>query len=156
MKTKCRICSGSTLRQGYLYICQKKLCNSFFWHSKVLERFKSKLKAGDIENKDIEKELLRESRVPERIKGFSVYVILLPIEKGEKKSSVYVGSTSHHPKRRYLQHLRKYRSGNILKKIKPRAMLKTEMGFETRKIAEKREEELAEELESRYKVYFGV
>ena len=155
-KTKCRICRGPTNQRGHLYKCLDKNCGSGFWHRKVLQQFKTKLEPKDLKNKTLEKEVLSASNIPIEMKGNKrhVYVIKLSKKRGEKKDSVYVGETSHHPYRRYLQHLRGYKAGKKHVTRRGKALLFTEMGYAPA-VAKEREKALAKELESQYIVYGG-
>ena len=49
--------------------------------------------------------------IPLRVKGRYVYILALSKLKEEETESLYVGQTGRHPLQRYLQHLRKYKSG---------------------------------------------
>lgn len=157
---KCRHCRakanpcnfyGAAMKEPYLYQCSKEDCGTFYWHRNVLKEFNNKEKPDSEENKLIEKELIKKFKIPKGY-GRSTYVIKLSKKEGDKQQAVYVGETGHHPLRRYLQHLRGYKSGKGHATKRGKYLLYFELGVKDSKA---REKELAEELKSEYLVTGG-
>ena len=142
---KCRICGSPTKKTGLLYRCQDKQCLGVYWDkSGVKKRFRNE--------PDALNSILEEAKVPADIKSKKsrfVYTLRL---KGES-NAVYVGMTGHHPYRRYLNHIRGYKSSKHTKKRA--TALKAFEGPMTRDRAEKREPELREELELKDFIVYG-
>ena len=163
---KCRHCRGIAqssnflgqwIEEKFIYKCVTKECGKFFWHRRVLRKFDlSDTRAIEsTKNKNIEKKLCEYLMIPINLKERSVYVIQLSRKKGETKSTVYVGETGHHPLRRYLQHLRGYKSGKNHVKDRGKYLLSFEEGFKTSDESQNREKELASQLEEKYFVTGG-
>ena len=157
---KCRHCRakaiscnfyGNEMKEPYLYQCTKSNCNIFFWHRNVLKEFKNKEKPNSDTNKAIEKDIIKKFKIPKGY-GRSAYVIKLSRKEGEEQKAVYVGETGHHPLRRYLQHLRGYKSGKGHATKRATYLLDFELGV---KDSKKREKEWAKELESIFLVKGG-
>ena len=152
---KCRHCRakaiacnfyGNEMKEPYLYKCTKSDCCTFFWHRNVRKEFNNKEKPDTDNNKKIEKELIKKFKIPKGY-GRSAYVIKLSRKEGEEQKAVYVGETGHHPLRRYLQHLRGYKSGKGHATKRATYLLDFELGV---KDSKKREKELGEELKDKY------
>lgn len=159
-QVRCRHCrantipcdfDGNIMKEPYLYRCIKQDCGIFFWHRNVLREFNNTEKPDSTNNKQIEKELIKKFKIPKG-NGRSAYVIKLSKKKDEKERTVYVGETGHHPLRRYLQHLRGYKSGKGHATKRGKYLLYFELGVKDSKA---REKELAEELESKYLITGG-
>ena len=106
-----------------------------------------------LQNKNKENELCKSLKIPSKLKYRSVYVIKLSREEGEKTDAVYVGETGHHPLRRYLQHLRGYKSGKKYVKKRGKYLLSLEEGFKTVLESQSREKELGSHLTKEYLVF---
>ena len=152
---KCRHCRakaiscnfyGNEMKEPYLYQCTKSNCSTFFWHRNVLQEFNNKEKPDSDTNKTIEKDIIKKFKIPKGY-GRSAYVIKLSRKEGEEQKAVYVGETGHHPLRRYLQHLRGYKSGKGHATKRATYLLDFELGV---KDSKKREKELGEELKDKY------
>ncbi len=159
---KCRHCRataqssnllGQKVEHKYLYKCERKECGRFFWHRQVLKLFNPDCPKSK-KNQAIEKELCEYFRIPIRQKERSVYVIKLSRNTGETKDTVYVGETGQHPLRRYLQHLRGYKSSKHVER-RGKYLLSIEKGFKTDDESKNREKELASQLEEKYFVTGG-
>jgi hypothetical protein len=159
---KCRHCRataqssnllGQKVERKYLYKCERKECGRFFWHRQVLKLFNPDCPKSK-KNQAIEKELCEYFRIPIRQKERSVYVIKLSRNTGETKDTVYVGETGQHPLRRYLQHLRGYKSSKHVER-RGKYLLSIEKGFKTDDESKNREKELASQLEEKYFVTGG-
>ena len=157
---KCRHCRakaiacnfyGNEMKEPYLYQCTKSDCGTFFWHRNVLKEFNNKEKPDTDNNKAIEKDIIKKFKIPKGY-GRSAYVIKLSRKEGEEQKAVYVGETGHHPLRRYLQHLRGYKSGKGHATKRATYLLDFELGV---KDSKKREKEWAKELESTFLVKGG-
>ena len=157
---KCRHCRaiaipcnfyGKEMKEPYLYQCTKSDCGTFFWHRNVLKEFNNKEGPDTDTNKAIEKDLIKKFKIPKGY-GRSAYVIKLSQKEGEKQKAVYVGETGHHPLRRYLQHLRGYKSGKGHATKRATYLLGFELGV---KDSKKREKEWAKELKSKFIVEGG-
>ena len=157
---KCRHCRakaiscnfyGNEIKEPYLYQCTKSDCGTFFWHRSVLKEFNNKEKPDSDTNKTIEKDIIKKFKIPKGY-GRSAYVIKLSRKEGEEQKAVYVGETGHHPLRRYLQHLRGYKSGKGHATKRATYLLDFELGV---KDSKKREKEWAKELESIFLVKGG-
>ena len=158
---KCRHCKaeaiscdfyGSKMKEPYLFRCSKEECERFFWHRNVLKEFNSKEDPSSENNKKIEDRLVKKFKIPKSSYPRGVYVIKLSRKEGDKKDSVYVGETGRHPLRRYLQHLRGYKSGKGHATKRGTYLLDFELGV---KDSKKREKEWAKELESIFLVKGG-
>jgi len=160
---KCRHCKspaqssdflGNFVENKYLFRCQKSECGRFFWHRRILSEFD--LKTPDTEdNKNKEQQICDRLQIPSKLKMRFVYVIKLSRKTGEKVDTVYVGETGHHPLRRYLQHLRGYKSGKKYVKRRGKYLLFFEDNFQTVTESRNREKELALNLDGEYLVYGG-
>ena len=159
---KCRHCRataqssnllGQKVEHKYLYKCERKECGRFFWHRQVLKLFNPDCPKSK-KNRAIEEELCEYFRIPIRQKERSVYVIKLSRNTGETKDTVYVGETGQHPLRRYLQHLRGYKSSKHVER-RGKYLLSIEKGFKTDDESKNREKELASQLEEKYFVTGG-
>jgi hypothetical protein len=139
------------VNEPYLYQCTKSNCGTFFWHRNVLKEFNNKEKPDSDTNKTIEKDIIKKFKIPKGY-GRSAYVIKLSRKEGEEQKAVYVGETGHHPLRRYLQHLRGYKSGKGHATKRATYLLDFELGV---KDSKKREKEWAKELESIFLVKGG-
>ncbi|MDA8808382.1 hypothetical protein N9N36_00275 [Gammaproteobacteria bacterium] len=139
------------MKEPYLYQCTKSDCGTFFWHRNVLKEFNNKEKPDSDNNKAIEKDIIKKFKIPKGY-GRSAYVIKLSRKEGEEQKAVYVGETGHHPLRRYLQHLRGYKSGKGHATKRATYLLDFELGV---KDSKKREKEWAKELESIFLVKGG-
>ena len=160
---KCRHCKkpvqssdfhGLSIDDQYLFKCQTKLCGRFFWHRRVLKEF-DLIDPYSSQNKIIEKSLCEALKIPTNLKARSVYVIKLSRGKDENIDTVYVGETGNHPLKRYLQHLRGYKSGKQHVKNRGKYLLGYEEGFKTADDSKYREKELANELKEHYLVVGG-
>ena len=142
---KCRICGSPAKKTGLLYRCQDKQCLGVYWDkSGVKKRFRN--------DPDALIRILEEAKVPADIKSkksFFVYILRL---KGES-NAIYVGMTGHHPYRRYLNHIRGYKSSKHTKK-RTTALIAFEGPMIYAK-AKKREPELREELELKDFIVYG-
>jgi len=142
---KCRICGLPTKKTGLLYRCQDKQCLGVYWDkSGVKKRFRNE--------PDALNSILEEAKVPADIKSKKSHFVYTLRLKGES-NAVYVGMTGHHPYRRYLNHIRGYKSSKHTKKRA--TALKAFEGPMTRDRAEKREPELREELELKDFIVYG-
>ena len=159
---KCRHCRataqssnflGRKVEGKYLYKCERKECGRFFWHRQVLDEFNLNCPKSKA-NWAIEEKLCEYFRIPIDQNGRSVYVIKLSRNTGETKDTVYVGETGHHPLRRYLQHLRGYKSAKHVM-LRGKYLLSIEKGFKTNDESKNREKELASQLEEKYFVEGG-
>ena len=104
------------------------------------------------ENKVKENELCEDLKIPNHLEHRSVYVIKLSRDEGEKTDTVYVGETGRHPLRRYLQHLRGYKSGKKHVKNRGKYLLSFEGGLKTVEASRNREKELGSQLAGDYLV----
>tara|TARA_Y100001958_G_C21072844_1_gene431736 strand:+ start:312 stop:815 length:504 start_codon:yes stop_codon:yes gene_type:complete len=160
-KIKCRHCKseavscdfkGKKNKKNLLFQCQNQKCKKFFWHGRVKNEFNLKEKPDSAKNILIEKNLMKSLSIPLRVKGRYVYVLALSKQKDEKTESLYVGQTGRHPLQRYLQHLRKYKSGrgisNRLKYLKDYYS-----GFTTEEDSLNGEKVISKKLMKSYKVY---
>ncbi len=160
-KIKCRHCKSEAVSSDFkgkknnlnlLFQCQNQECKKFFWHGRVKNEFNLKEKPNSENNILIEKNLMKSLSIPLRVKGRYVYVLALSKLKDEKTESVYVGQTGRHPLQRYLQHLRKYKSGrrisNRLKYLKG-----FYFGYKTAQDSLDGEKAISKRLMKRYKVY---
>ena len=160
-KTKCRHCKSEAVSCDFkgkkndlnlLYQCQNLNCKKFFWHGRVKGKFNLKEKPNSESNILIEKNLMKTLSIPLRVKGRYVYVLALSKLKDDKTESLYVGQTGRHPLQRYLQHLRKYKSGrgisNRLKYLKD-----FYSGYTTVQDSLDGEKEISKKLMNSYKVY---
>ncbi len=157
---KCRHCKapaqssnflGESIDKQYLFKCQKKKCGRFFLHRRVLSEFDMH-EPYSSENKVKENELCEDLKIPNHLKHRSAYVIKLSRNEGEKTDTVYVGETGHHPLRRYLQHLRGYKSGRKHVKDRGKYLLSFEGGLKTVEASINREKELGSQLAEEYLV----
>jgi hypothetical protein len=160
-QVRCRHCKanarqvdfyGEESKLPYLFICEKDDCQTFFWHRNVLKEFNAKESPSSENNKKIEERLVKKLKIPKSSFPRSVYVIKLSKEKADIKGAVYVGETGRHPLRRYLQHLRGYKSGKGHATKRAKYLLHFELGIKDSKL---REKNLAEELKEQYIVYGG-
>ena len=160
-KTKCRHCKNEAVSSDFkgkknnlnlLFQCQNHKCKKFFWHGRVKGEFNLKEKPNSESNILIEKNLMKTLSIPLRVKGRYVYVLALSKLKDDKTESVYVGQTGRHPLHRYLQHLRKYKSGrgisNRLKYLKD-----FYSGYTTVQDSLDGEKEISKKLMNSYRVY---
>ena len=159
-KTKCRHCKSEAVSSdfkgkkndlNFLYQCQNLKCKKFFWHGRVKGKFNLN-EPNSESNILIEKNLMIRLSIPLRVKGRYVYVLALSKLKDDKTESLYVGQTGRHPLQRYLQHLRKYKSGigisNRLKYLKD-----FYSGYTTVQDSLDGEKEISKKLMNSYKVY---
>ena len=160
---KCRHCKapaqssnflGEFIEKQYLFKCKTKKCGRFYWHRRILSEFDMHDPYSS-ENKIKENELCEDLKIPNHLESRSVYVIKLSRSEGEKTDTVYVGETGRHPLRRYLQHLRGYKSGKKYVKNRGKYLLSLESGLKTVEESRKREKELASELVEEYLVVGG-
>ena len=107
------------------------------------------------ENKIREQYLCEVLNIPTNLNQRSVYVIKLSRGEDEYTDTVYVGETAHHPLRRYLQHLRGYKSGRKHVENRGKYLLSYEEGFKSIEDSQNREKELANELGEDYLVVGG-
>ena len=142
---KCRICGSPTKKTGLLYRCQGKECPGVYWDkSGVKKRFRNE--------PDALNRILEEAKVPEDIKSKKSHFVYILRLKGES-NAVYVGMTGHHPYRRYLNHIRGYKSSKYTKN-RATALV----GFEGPMIYNKaveRELELGLEYEQKNFIVYG-
>ena len=127
-----------------MYECQNKLCKGVYWDkAEVKKRFRN--------DPDALNRILEEAKVPADIKSKKSQFVYILRLKGES-NAVYVGMTGHHPYRRYLNHIRGYKSGRHTKH-RATALIRFEGPMPHDK-AKKREPELGLELEQQgFKVY---
>ena len=160
---KCRHCRatvqssdfhGSGIKKQYLYKCQTGICGRFFWHRRVLREFDLNAPSSP-ENKIREQYLCEVLNIPTNLNQRSVYVIKLSRGEDEYTATVYVEETAHHPLRRYLQHLRGYKSGRKHVENRGKYLLSYEEGFKSIEDSRNREKELANELGEDYLVVGG-
>ena len=160
-KIKCRHCKNEAVSSDFkgkknnknlLFQCQNQKCKKFFWHGRVKSEFNLNEKPNSESNILIEKNLMKSLSIPIRVNGRFVYILALSKLKDEKTESVYVGQTGRHPLQRYLQHLRKYKSGrrisNRLKYLKD-----FYSGYTTVQDSLDGEKAISKKLMKRYKVY---
>ena len=127
-----------------MHECQNKLCKGVYWDkAEVKKRFRN--------DPDALNRILEEAKVPADIKSKKSHFVYILRLKGES-NAVYVGMTGHHPYRRYLNHIRGYKSSKHTKK-RATALIAFEGPMPLDK-AKKREPELGLELEQQgFKVY---
>ena len=160
---KCRHCkslakssnfNGEGVESNFLYKCQVIKCGVFFWHRRVLREFDLNDPSA-IVNEQREQKVCDDLSIPLNLRERFVYVIKLHRDEGEVTDTVYVGETGHHPLRRYLQHLRGYKSGKNHVKKRGKYLLSFEEGFKTVKQSQDRERALAHQLSNKFLVVGG-
>ena len=140
------------MKEPYLYQCTKSDCGTFFWHRNVLKEFNNKEKPDTDNNKKIERELIKKFKIPKSSYPRGVYAIKLSRKSDETIDSVYIGETGHHPLRRYLQHIRGYKSGKGHATKRGKYLLYFELGVKNSK---QREKKLAEEFSNQFIILGG-
>lgn len=143
---------GRKNKRNLLFQCQNPKCKTFFWHGRVRNEFNLKEKPNSKDNILREKEIIKSLSIPLRVRGRYVYVLALSKKDDDTQSSIYVGQTGRHPLHRYLQHLRKYKSGrgisNRLKYLKDYFS-----GYKTVEESLTGEKEISKKFMKSYKVY---
>ena len=145
----CIVCKSGVQKTGLLSRCLNSDCGAVRWDKpKIRNLLNEHPELKELSNPEILKSLLRDANVPDSIPNQSyVYVIRLRGQRPEGTiGRSYVGMTSHHPYRRYLNHIRGYDASRFVKRYGT-AMLFYE-GPMSKDLAEAREPELAEHLRS--------
>lgn len=143
----CIVCKSEVQETGLLSRCLNSDCGAVRWD-------KPQVRSLVIEQPELEEQsnpailqsLLTDANVPDDIPNQSyVYVIRLRGQRPEGTiGRLYVGMTSYHPYRRYLNHIRGYKASRFVRHFGT-AMLFYE-GPMSKDLAKAREPELAEHL----------
>ena len=109
----CRKCKKATKKHGYLYHCKDIVCGAVFWDPNVLNE--------DLDDAVVLNQVLKNSNVPtdeeldndkyhRRNHAYVIFCKNSDAATTKINYCYYVGQTRNHPYKRYLDHLRKYKS----------------------------------------------
>ena len=113
----CRKCKKATKKHGYLYHCKDIVCGAVFWDPNVLNE--------DLDDAVVLNQVLKNSNVPtdeeldndkyhRRNHAYVIFCKNSDAATTKINYCYYVGQTRNHPYKRYLDHLRKYKSDPML------------------------------------------